>query len=51
MQRQLKTIIDSVLKKIINNLKTNLFAKFQKFQNFQKSADSAKKAIAKNKSI
>ena len=51
MQRQLKTMINSVLKKIINNLKINLSAKFQEFQNFQKSIDSTKKAIAENRSI
>ena len=50
MQRQLKTMINAILKKIINNLKTNLSTKFQKFQNFQKSADSAKKTVAKNRS-
>ena len=50
MQRQLKTMIDVILKKIINNLKTNLSTKFQELQNLQKSIDSAKEAIAKNKS-
>ena len=43
-------MIDAVLKKVMNNLKTNLSTRFQEFQNFQKSADSAKKTLAENRS-
>ena len=44
-------MIDSVLKKIMNNLKTDLSADFSESTDSQKSSNSTKKAVVENKSI